>query len=69
VTVDALDATGRPVHLELDGWPARIVQHEADHLAGTLYVDRMDSRSFTKTANLGRYWKSPPAAEVRAALG
>lgn len=69
VTVDALDATGRPVHLELDGWPARIVQHEADHLAGTLYVDRMDSRSFTTTANLGRYWKSRPAAEVRAALG
>ena len=68
VTVDALDATGAPVHLRLEGWPARIVQHEADHLAGTLYIDRMDARSFTTTANLGRHWKSRPAAEIRAAV-
>ena len=68
VTVDALDETGAPVHLPLEGWPARIVQHEADHLAGTLYVDRMDTRSFTTISNLGRHWKSRPAAEIRAAL-
>jgi peptide deformylase len=68
VTVEALDERGGPVHLRLEGWPARIVQHEADHLAGTLYVDRMDPRSFTTTSNLGRHWKSRPAAEIRAAL-
>jgi peptide deformylase len=68
VAVHALDATGAPVRLELDGWPARIVQHEADHLAGTLYVDRMDTRSFTTVGNLGRWWKARPAAENRAAL-
>ncbi len=61
-------STGAPVHLQLQGWPARIVQHEADHLAGTLYVDRMDTRSFTTTSNLGRHWKARPAAEIRAAL-
>jgi peptide deformylase len=27
------------------GWPARILQHEVDHLRGTLYVDRMHPRS------------------------
>ncbi|HWI05388.1 MAG TPA: peptide deformylase [Acidimicrobiales bacterium] len=69
VTVEALDAAGAPVHLELEGWPARIVQHEADHLAGTLYLDRMDTRSFTTAANLGRHWKARPPAEIRAALG
>ena len=68
VTVEALDERGAPVHLRLEGWPARIVQHEADHLAGTLYIDRMDTRSFTTTSNLGRYWKARPAAEVQAGL-
>lgn len=69
VTVHGLDHTGAPVDLELEGWPARIAQHEADHLAGTLYVDRMDSRSLTTFANLARYWKARPAAEIRNALG
>lgn len=68
VTVDALDETGAPVHLELEGWPARIAQHEADHLAGTLYVDRMEPRSFSTLANVGRYWKARPAAEIRAGI-
>jgi peptide deformylase len=68
VTVDGLDQNGAPVHLQLEGWPARIVQHEADHLAGTLYIDRMDTRSFSTVANLGRYWKARPAGEIRAAL-
>jgi len=69
VTVAALDERGAPVRLRFQGWPARIVQHEIDHLAGILYVDRMDTRSFTTTSNLGRHWKSRPAAEVRAGLG
>jgi peptide deformylase len=69
VTVRALDQTGRPVELRLHGWPARIVQHEADHLAGILYLDRMEPRSFSTVANVGRYWKARPVAEVRAGLG
>jgi peptide deformylase len=31
------------------GWPARILQHEFDHINGTLYIDRMDTRTFAKT--------------------
>jgi peptide deformylase len=69
VTVRALDQTGRPVELRLEGWPARIVQHEVDHLAGILYLDRMEPRSFSTVANVGRYWKARPVAEVRAGLG
>jgi peptide deformylase len=54
VTVEYLDAHGRPQRLEAEGWPARILQHEIDHLLGTLYIDRMDPRTFTTIANLNR---------------
>ncbi len=69
VRVHALDHTGRAVEMDLAGWPARIVQHESDHLAGALYVDRMDPRSYTTNANLGRFWKARPPAEVRETIG
>jgi peptide deformylase len=68
VRVTALDARGRPLELELEGWPARIVQHELDHLAGVLYIDRMDTRTFTTNENLGRWWKARPVSEVRGRL-
>jgi peptide deformylase len=68
VRVRALDGRGKPLELELEGWPARIVQHELDHLAGVLYIDRMDTRTFTTNNNYGRWMKARPAAEVRARL-
>lgn len=37
----ALDADGNQYSLEVQGWMARIFQHEFDHLEGTLYVDRL----------------------------
>jgi peptide deformylase len=49
VRVEALDHNARPVTIDATGWYARILQHEIDHLGGTLYVDRMDSRTFTST--------------------
>ena len=52
VTVDALDHNGDPVKIEASGWYARILQHEIDHLDGTLYIDRMHTRTFTTTRNL-----------------
>ena len=39
VKAQALD--GSPILWELEGFPARIVQHEFDHLEGVLLVDRM----------------------------
>lgn len=54
VSVSGVDAEGRPVALRLSGWPARIMQHELDHLDGTLYVDRMLARSFATDAELPR---------------
>ena len=53
VRVTAVDPAGAPLALDLEGWPARIMQHEMDHLDGTLYVDRMLSRSLAGDAALG----------------
>ena len=33
-------------HALASGWQARILQHEYDHIRGTLYVDRMHSNTF-----------------------
>ena len=38
----AVDINGEPFEFECDGWFARIMQHEFDHLNGILYVDRLD---------------------------
>jgi len=45
VTLDGFDATGAPVHLELEGISARVVQHEIDHLDGKMIIDRTDPDS------------------------
>ena len=40
VRIEARDAEGNPVALELEGLPARVAQHELDHLDGVLILDR-----------------------------
>src|ERR1041385_436315 len=40
VTVEAQDPEGKDVRLELEGLPARVAQHELDHLDGILILDR-----------------------------
>jgi peptide deformylase len=37
--VDGVDAAGKPVSIEATGMAARCLQHEMDHLEGTVYVD------------------------------
>lgn len=41
ITVRAVDLDGRPVEMTSDALPARIWQHETDHLDGVLIIDRM----------------------------
>jgi peptide deformylase len=45
VTITGQDVTGAPVSYELEGLPARVVQHELDHLDGRLIIDRTDPES------------------------
>jgi peptide deformylase len=40
ITLEGLDEQGRPVRYDLEDMPARIVQHELDHLDGVLILDR-----------------------------
>jgi len=41
IAIDFMDMDGNMVHLESDAFPARVWQHEFDHLEGTLIIDRM----------------------------
>ena len=64
VRVAYLDETGAPQSVEASGWYARILQHEIDHLRGTLYIDRMESRTFTSLDNWSRFWKGKPVRDI-----
>jgi peptide deformylase len=45
VTLEGKDPNGDDVTLELEGFAARVVQHEHDHLDGVLIIDRTDPAS------------------------
>ena len=51
VEVEAFDRKGREYVFELEGLPARVVQHEIDHLDGVLFIDRVDVATL--------HWKDP----------
>lgn len=68
VVVEYLDERAQPRRMEAQGWYARILQHEIDHLNGHLYIDRMDTRTFMSLDNLGRHWKDLPVESIRQAL-
>ncbi len=68
VEVSALDETGKPVTWRVGGWPARILQHEMDHLEGTLYVDRMHTRSFGTGPQVKERFAGKPIADVLRAF-
>jgi peptide deformylase len=57
ITVKALDRSGKNVELKLKGFPARVAQHETDHLDGVLFFDRMKSmQTLTYLEEFSRYW-------------
>jgi peptide deformylase len=68
VRVNCLNERAEPVTIRARGWYARILQHEIDHLHGTLYIDRMLTRSFMGRVNFERYWKDVPVAEFKRLL-
>jgi peptide deformylase len=60
VKLEGVDQTGAPVTLELEGHPARIVQHEVDHLDGVLMLDRTTAEARRDALGILR-----PQASVR----
>lgn len=41
VVVEAVDPEGNPLRIEAQGFMARVLQHEIDHLDGILFIDRL----------------------------
>jgi peptide deformylase len=63
------DEHGHAVDEVFTGWPARIVQHETDHLDGMLYLDRAELRSLSSNQAMAERWTQPTPGEAAAALG
>ena len=58
--VAAWGRDGRPLQFEAEGFHARVVQHECDHLDGRVYLDRMRSfETLSFLAEFHRYWVTP----------
>jgi peptide deformylase len=57
IKVRAFDRTGERVEIQARDYPARVIQHETDHLDGILFFDRMRSfESLTFLDEYSRYW-------------
>lgn len=56
VEVEALDKRGNTVTYEMDGFAARVVQHEIDHLDGVMFVDKADPATL--------HWRDPEASDA-----
>jgi len=57
ITVRAMDRHGHRLELHATGFPARVIQHETDHLDGVLFFDRMKSfETLTFLDEYSRYW-------------
>jgi len=57
VVVEGVDRDGGEVSVELEGWSARAVAHEIDHLNGKLFIDRVEPDSLA--------WMIPDESEER----
>jgi peptide deformylase len=57
ITVRAFDRRGDRIELHAHDFPARVIQHETDHLDGVLFFDRMTSfETLTFLDEYSRYW-------------
>jgi peptide deformylase len=45
VTVKAMDLNNRDIRIKVQGYYARVIQHEVDHLDGILFVDRVEDKT------------------------
>lgn len=58
------DAQGRRMERSVDGFHARVVQHECDHLEGVLFPDRLeDPAAFGYTEELQASGLLPPSSD------
>lgn len=57
IVVNTLDRFAKPIQITAEGFHARVIQHEMDHLQGHVYMDRMkDLTTLTHLKEFSRYW-------------
>lgn len=60
---EGLDRRGENIVIRAEGFFARVIQHEWDHLQGNVYIDRMtDLKTLTHLEEFARYWQDDEAA-------
>ena len=64
ITIAGLNEKGRRVRFKVDGYLARVFQHELDHLDGILYTDRLTDPETFQPVEVGQ----EEAAELEAAM-
>ncbi|MGW6294929.1 peptide deformylase [Streptomyces sp. NPDC055058] len=69
VRLTGQDEHGQALDEVFSGWPARIVQHETDHLDGILYLDRAEPRSLSSQQAVADRWAQPSPERAARALG
>ena len=58
VSVSGLDRRGQAVDLDAEGFFARVIQHEVDHLHGQVFLDRLpDLKTLTHLREYEQFWK------------
>jgi peptide deformylase len=64
IRLRAFDRHGKRLDMTLRDFPARVMQHEFDHLDGVLFLDRMSTfESLTFMDEYSRYWSEERVAE------
>lgn len=70
ITARWQDEDGKRHEERMHGWPARIFQHETDHLSGEVYIDKAEIRSLSSDDNLSDFWAEDPVpTEAAEELG
>jgi peptide deformylase len=68
VRVECLNEKAEPIVIQAKGWYARILQHEIDHLNGTLYLDKVQLNTLMTGENYVKFHKSKTVKDIQADL-
>lgn len=66
VQVECLNERGEPTVIQASGWYARILQHEIDHLNGTLFIDRVQLPTLMTIENYTKLYQHKSVQEIQA---
>jgi peptide deformylase len=68
VRVECLNEHAQRITIHAKGWYARILQHEIDHLMGTLFIDRAPLPTLITEESYVKLWKNKSIQEIQSNL-